>query len=196
VAGLTGSLLSREEPILEAELPLYGFRIEGVLPPISRAPAFAIRKPPKKLFPLAAYLPKRGEVIPDPQPESDLGVSAGSSPLGSDIDPESPASEYRRVLSEALLNRSNILVVGSTASAKTSFLGTLSSLLLKQDPSQRILILEDTFEIQCSAANVVRLQTTDTVDLPRLVRTSLRMRPDRIIVGEVRGVEAQHLLDA
>jgi type IV secretion system protein TrbB len=64
------------------------------------------------------------------------------------------------------------------------------------DPTERIVILEDTRELQCEARNAVQLHTGDVADLTRLVRVTMRLRPDRIIVGEVRGGEALALLKA
>jgi type IV secretion system protein VirB11 len=68
--------------------------------------------------------------------------------------------------------------------------------MVVSDPDERIFILEDTGEIQCAAQNFVQYHTTLDVDMTQLLKTTLRMRPDRILVGEVRGPEALDLLDA
>jgi type IV secretion system protein VirB11 len=64
------------------------------------------------------------------------------------------------------------------------------------DPSERYVIIEDTLEIQCRAQNLVQLRTSENANLTRLVRATMRLRPDRIIIGEVRGGEALALLKA
>jgi type IV secretion system protein TrbB len=103
----------------------------------------------------------------------------------------------QKVLLDGVRDRQNILIAGGTASGKT----TLANALMREivahgDPTERIVILEDTRELQCEARNAVQLHTGDVADLTRLVRVTMRLRPDRIIVGEVRGGEALALLKA
>jgi type IV secretion system protein VirB11 len=103
----------------------------------------------------------------------------------------------RKVLLDGVRERRNIVIAGGTASGKT----TLANAVMREivavgDPSERIVILEDTRELQCEARNAVQLHTGDVADLTRLVRITMRLRPDRIIVGEVRGGEALALLKA
>ena len=166
VATLTGAEANRDTPIVSAELPPRGERFEGVLPPVSRAPCFAIRKPATRVFTLGDY------------------VSAG-------IVTHSQAGELRN----AVARRANIIVAGGTGSGKT----TLANALLDEIArlGERIVILEDTRELQCAAEDVVALRTQPgAVSLSDLVRSTLRLRPDRIVVGEVRGAEALDLLKA
>ena len=94
----------------------------------------------------------------------------------------------------AVAARENILIVGSTGSGKT----TLANALLHEIGSTdgRVVIIEDTVELQCSARNLVSLRTSETTDMIRLLRATMRLRPDRIVVGEVRGGEALALLKA
>lgn len=103
----------------------------------------------------------------------------------------------QKVLLDAVRERRNIVIAGGTVSGKT----TLANALIREivtlgDPTERIVILEDTRELQCEARNAVQLHTGDVADLTRLVRVTMRLRPDRIIVGEVRGGEALALLKA
>src|SRR5262249_56587585 len=98
---------------------------------------------------------------------------------------------------DAVHERRNIVIAGGTASGKT----TLANALVREivalgDPTERIVILEDTRELQCEARNAVQLHTGEAADLTRLVRVTMRLRPDRIIIGEVRGGEALALLQA
>jgi type IV secretion system protein TrbB len=168
VAALLGSVVHGRAPIVEGELPINGYRFEGILPPVSTAPTFVIRKRASQVYGLDDYV-KAGILTPAQQ----------------------------RVLVDAVRDRRNILIAGGTASGKT----TLANALMREivglgDPTERIVILEDTRELQCEARNAVQLHTGDVADLTRLVRVTMRLRPDRIIVGEVRGGEALALLKA
>ena len=153
-------------PRVSAELPETGERFEGLLPPVVTAPCFAIRKPAVAVFTLADY------------------VAAG-------IMTETQAA----LLRDGVAARANILVAGGTSTGKT----TLTNALLAEvaGTSDRVVIIEDTRELQCAAPNLVALRTKDGVaSLSDLVRSSLRLRPDRIPIGEVRGAEALDLLKA
>jgi type IV secretion system protein VirB11 len=157
-------------PIVSAELPPHGEgageRFEGVLPPVSIAPCFSIRKPASRVYTLADY------------------VADGIMP-----------ADTARLLSLAVFGRKNILVAGGTSSGKT----TLANALLAEmgNLDERVILIEDTRELQCSARDVVALRTKPgTVAMADLVRSTLRLRPDRIIVGEVRGREALDMLKA
>nr|WP_234053480.1 MULTISPECIES: P-type conjugative transfer ATPase TrbB [unclassified Xanthobacter] len=166
VAHHVGAEVHAGAPRVSAELPGTGDRFEGLLPPIVTAPAFAIRKPAVAVFTLTDY------------------VVAG-------IMTESQAE----VLRLAVGGRRNILVAGGTSTGKT----TLANALLAEvaGTSDRVVLIEDTRELQCAAPNLVALRTKDGVaSLSDLVKSSLRLRPDRIPVGEVRGAEALDLLKA
>ncbi len=166
VAHHVGAEVHARMPRVSAELPGGGERFEGLLPPVVAAPAFAIRKPATAVFTLADY------------------VAAGIM---------SPAQAARLHL--AVADRRNILVAGGTGTGKT----TLANALLAEmaDTGDRIVLIEDTRELQCTAPNFVAMRTFDGVmSLADLVRSSLRLRPDRIPIGEVRGREALDLLKA
>ena len=166
VAHHVGSEVHARSPRVSAELPETGERFEGLLPPVVAAPAFAIRKPAVAVFTLADYV--TAGIMTDHQAD---------------------------VLRGAVTARANILVAGGTSTGKT----TLTNALLAEvaQTSDRVVIIEDTRELQCAAPNLVALRTKDGVaTLSDLVRSSLRLRPDRIPVGEVRGAEALDLLKA
>lgn len=166
VATLTGSEATRAKPIVSAELPPRGERFEGVLPPVAKAPCFAIRKPAGQVIRLDAYV--------------DAGIVT---------------TAQAAALKSAIRDRANIIVAGGTGSGKT----TLTNALLAEIASlnERVVLLEDTRELQCAADDVVALRTQPgSISLAQLVRSTLRLRPDRIIVGEVRGAEALDLLKA
>jgi type IV secretion system protein VirB11 len=153
-------------PIVSAELPESGERFEGLLPPVSTAPCFSIRKPAAKIYTLDDYVADR--ILLPPQAD---------------------------VLKRAVIDRRNILVAGGTSSGKTTLANALLAEMAKRD--ERVIILEDTRELQCAAPDCVNLRTKPGVaNLAALVRSTLRLRPDRIIVGEVRGAEALDMLKA
>jgi type IV secretion system protein VirB11 len=157
-------------PIVSAELPPHGEgageRFEGVLPPVSLAPCFSIRKPAAKIYTMLDY------------------VKDGLMP-----------ADTARLLSLAVVDRKNILIAGGTSSGKTTLANALLAEMAHLD--ERVLIIEDTRELQCAASDVVALRTRPgIVSMADLVRSTLRLRPDRIIVGEVRGAEALDMLKA
>ena len=166
VASHTRREVHEDDPIVSAELPETGERFEGLLPPVSTAPCFAIRKPADVIYALTDYV------------EAQIMV-----PL------------QAKVLAEAVVDAKNIVVVGGTGSGKTTL---VNALLAEVAPTgDRIVILEDTRELQCAAEDVVALRTKPGItSLADLVRSTLRLRPDRIIVGEVRGGEALDMLKA
>ena len=166
VAHHVGAEVHAARPRVSAELPETGERFEGLLPPVVTAPTFAIRKPAVAVFTLDDY------------------VAAG-------IMAEAKAETLRKAVHE----RRNILVAGGTSTGKTTLTNALLAEVAKT--TDRVVLIEDTRELQCSSANLVALRTKDGVaSLSDLVRSSLRLRPDRIPIGEVRGAEALDLLKA
>jgi len=166
VAHHVGAEVHAGAPRVSAELPETGERFEGLLPPVVTAPAFAIRKPAVAVFTLDDY------------------VAAGIM-----------SAAQAETLREGVASRANILVAGGTSTGKTTLTNALLAEVAKT--SDRVVIIEDTRELQCAAPNLVAMRTKDGVaSLSDLVRSSLRLRPDRIPVGEVRGAEALDLLKA
>jgi type IV secretion system protein VirB11 len=183
IAATLGSIVNAERPILEGELALDGSRICGLLPPVVRAPAFCIRKAASAVYTLDDYV--RDGILDG---ETSPGVMGGL---------EAPSYGHAATLRHAIAARQNILVVGGTQSGKTTLTnGLLHELASSVGDGQRVVVLEETRELRCTVGNHVALRSTDTIDLTRLVRTALRLRPDRIIVGEVRGAEALAMLKA
>jgi len=153
-------------PIISAELPETGERFEGVLPPVTRAPTFAIRKKTAGVVSLAQY------------------VASGML-----------TEAYALALQKAVRDRQNILIAGGTSTGKT----TLANALLQEmaRTGDRVIVIEDTVELQCTADDHVPLRTKRGVaSMTELLRSTLRLRPDRIVVGEVRGAEALDLAKA
>lgn len=167
VAAFHNTTITRENPILECELPHYNARFEAVIPPVVSGPVFSIRMPAIQVFTLAHY------------------VAAGIMTEGQKVQ-----------VQETILARKNILVVGGTGTGKTTLTNALIAEVVRVNPEHRLVIIEDTSEIQCQAINAVKLHSTENIDMLRLLKTTMRLRPDRIIVGEVRGPEALALLKA
>lgn len=99
-------------------------------------------------------------------------------------------------IKKAVREHRNILVIGGTGSGKTTLINAIIAYMVEHNPHERVFVIEDTGEIQCSAKNFVQYHTTIEVTMTDLLKTTLRMRPDRILVGETRGAEALDLLDA
>lgn len=166
VAHHVGAEVHEGSPRISAELPETGERFEGLIPPVVAAPTFAIRKPASAIFTLDQY-------------------------VSSNIMTRAQAKNLRT----AVARRMNILVAGGTSTGKTTLANALLAEVAKT--SDRVVLIEDTRELQCAAPNLVALRTKDGVStLSDLVRASLRLRPDRIPIGEVRGPEALDLLKA
>ena len=166
VATHAGRDVTATSPIVSAELPIGGERFEGVLPPVTAGPCFSIRKPAGRVIGLDEYV-EHGVISP----------------------------QNADALRAAVAERSNIMIVGGTGSGKT----TLANALLAEiaHSGDRVVLLEDTRELQCAAKDVVAMRTQPgSVSLSDLVRSTLRLRPDRIIIGEVRGGEALDMLKA
>lgn len=182
-ASLSGQAVTPHSPVLETELPVgepfFGARFEGLVPPVVSGPAFALRKRASLVFSLADY--EAGGIFSP-------GEKAGDAPW------HEGAQSPRDLLSRAIRARRNILVVGGTGSGKTTFCNAL--LLEIANESGRVVLIEDTRELQCPVENRVELRTSDTVDMQKLLRATLRLRPDRIVVGEVRDFSAYTLLKA
>lgn len=165
VAHAVGVTVDENNPSFPAELPESGYRFHAVIPPQSPdGPTFVIRKKPTKVFSLEDYVAQ--QIMTDEQ------------------------AAYIR---QAVANRDNILVGGGTGSGKT----TLTNAILKEigRVAGRVLTVEDTLELQVEADEVVRQRMVRNGNAVRrtiqdVVRDMLRLSPDRIIVGEVRGPEA------
>jgi len=167
IAGFHAKEVTKHMPILEGELPIDGSRFAGQLPPVVSSPTFAIRKKAVSVFTLEQYV--KAQIMTEFE------------------------AEY---LKSAIDKHKNILVIGGTGSGKTTLVNAIIDEMVNVNPHERLIIIEDTGEIQCKAINHVQFHTTSKVSMTDLLKTTLRMRPDRILVGEVRGSEALDLLMA
>ena len=168
LAAHAGENANPESPAIAGVLPATGERFQGLLPPLVDRPTFTIRKRPTRIFTLDDYVAS--------------GVLAADS---------------AKSIRHAIAQRQNILVAGGTGSGKTTLVNAI--LHEPEFQMQRVVLIEDTRELQCSAPDRVELLTKNTepkVTMNDLLRMTLRLRPDRIVVGEVRGGEALALLKA
>lgn len=169
-AARVGLTLGAESPFLQTTLPggiFRGGRLQGFVPPVTRGPAFTIRKPPAVVYGINDY------------------VTSGAL-----------TSVHRQLLDDAIRQRENIVVCGGTNSGKTTFANAVLREMTIACPTDRIVILEDTAELQCVAPDHLALTTPVGGRLAHLVKATLRATPDRIVVGEVRDEAALDLLDA
>ena len=168
VASTLGLEARRSSPLVQGELITDGSRFQGIMAPCAGSCSFSIRKPSSVIYTLRDYVAQGGL--------TEAGL---------------------RLLEAAILKRRNILVVGGTGAGKTTLLNALIEAAVRLTPQHRFLTIEDTRELQCVAANKEMLRTSPPdVTQQDLLRASLRMFPDRIIVGEVRGAEALDMLEA
>ncbi|MGO8781026.1 MAG: CpaF family protein [Rhodomicrobium sp.] len=171
IASSVGRSIDESTPMLDARLP-DGSRVNVIIPPLSlKGPCLSIRKFSHTILEFSHF------------------VAAGS------LSPE-----LARALEIAARCRLNIIVSGGTGSGKTTLLNALSRMI---DPAERIVTIEDAAELRLQQAHVISLETRPPniegrgqVDQSALLRNALRMRPDRIIVGEVRGAEAFDMMQA
>ena len=166
VASKSKTVITEETPIISSELP-DGSRFEGLVPPVVATPVFSIRKHGSLVMTLDDYVEK--EII---------------------------TPEQKIFFENAVTERKNILVAGSTGSGKTTFVNALVHAVSTLTKDHRIISIEDTRELKVSSENWIPLRTSDSIDMTRLLKSCMRLRPDRILVGEVRGPEALALLKA
>ncbi|MEM6457847.1 MAG: P-type conjugative transfer ATPase TrbB [Planctomycetota bacterium] len=168
LANHMGEPCGRDRLSVAGTLPDSGERFQGVLPPIVERPSFTIRKRPKVIYTLDDYLAD-----------------------------ETMTAAQAEAIRQAIAERRNIMVAGGTGSGKT----TLANAILAEPVFRhdRVVILEDTRELQCAAEDRIELltkQADPAVTMRDLLKMTLRFRPDRIVVGEVRGGEALDMLKA
>jgi type IV secretion system protein VirB11 len=155
------------QPRIEGVFPLDGSRFEGFFPPLAVAPGFTLRKRASRKMPLSEYA-QSGSIRPE-------GVT---------------------LIENAVAGHENIVVVGGTSSGKTTFVNAVIDAIDRLTPHDRVVVLEDTAELQCNSRNTVSLQTSELadIDMRKLARMTMRLAPKRIVIGEVRDFAALEML--
>ena len=141
------------------------YRFQGCVPPIVESPTFAIRRPASHVFSLDDYV--RDGILKPIQ---------------------------KRIIQQMIAEYKNILVIGPANSGKTTFTNAVLHEIAKQFPDSRVITIEDTRELQCAVTNKVHLRQCDDRSINDLVRVSLRLRPDYLLIGECRGPEAHAMI--
>lgn len=174
IAGESGKIANDDVCSVSTEVAGYGYRFQGELPPVVRRPQFNIRKKATQIFTFQDY-----------------------------VDSGTMSQSHREFLEQAIKERKNILVIGGTASGKTTFLNAVLDAVAKISPTHRIISLEDLPELQCGADDYSPMFTKQDVgasgvkfDMTRLLMDCMRRSPDRIVVGEVRDGCAYTMLKA
>ena len=188
IAAWRGTVLNHEHPILETELPIDGSRFEGIVSPVVRQPVFAVRLRPRKIFRLDEY-------------EANGILTAKDDPLNhlrrqDDFLNAVRGLQHGDIIRAAVRAKKNIVVVGSTGSGKTTFVNACLDALATLAPHDRVISIEDTTELQCAVKNYLDLRAVGNVTMLDCLRACMRLKPTRIVVGEVRGAEAHTLLKA
>lgn len=165
IAAFMDTTVTYERPTLEAELPLDGSRFTALIAPVVARPTFTIRKRASRVFTLDDY------------------ASAGIM-----------TAEQAQTIKDAVSARRNVIVAGSTGSGKTTLLNAVLHAISERAPHDRLVLIEDTGELQCSAPDTVTLRAVGHYTMNQCLKSTMRLRPDRIVVGEVRGGEAMALL--
>jgi type IV secretion system protein VirB11 len=188
IAAWKGTVMNHDRPILETELPLDGSRFEGIVSPVVRNPIFAIRLRPRRIFTLADY--EKSYIITEKG--DNLNQVRKRDMFVEDVRGLSHADTIRA----AVTAKKNILIVGATGSGKTTLVNALLDELSQAAPDDRVISIEDTTELQCSVRNYVDLRAVGSVSMLDCLRACMRLKPTRIVVGEVRGAEAHTMLKA
>ena len=188
IASIRDTVINHDRPILETELPIDGSRFEGLLHPVVEAPAFAIRTRPKKVFTIEDYITS-GIITEKEDTRNRLAERLNFRDVVK-------GKRHGDILQIAIQERKNVLIVGSTGSGKTTLVNACLDLIRRYCPRDRVISIEDTMELQSPVENSVDLRAIGMVTMLDCLRAAMRLKPKRIVVGEVRGAEALTMLKA
>lgn len=188
IAAQKGTVINHDRPILETELPIDGSRFEGLMPPVVSRPTFAIRQRPRRIFTLEDY--EQAGILSDSQDPMNRRR------WRNEFQNAMRGLSHAEVIRAAIAEKKNILIVGSTGSGKTTLVNAILEALIRLAPHDRVISIEDTIELQCPVDNYVDLRAVGNVTMLDCLRACMRLKPTRIVVGEVRGAEAHVMLKA
>jgi type IV secretion system protein VirB11 len=177
-----------DNPILEIDLPIFQSRFEAIIPPVVVAPIFALRGRARNVYTFDDY--EESGILSDKddplnvkrKAEDRLAMCAGLS--------------HKEIFNLAILQRWNVLVAGSTGSGKTTLCNAFLEAQKRLTPNHRTILIEDTPELNCEVENYVAMLSSSKTTMLDCLKATMRLKPDRIAVGEVRGGEALTLLKA
>jgi type IV secretion system protein TrbB len=173
----------KRHPSLEGELPWDGSRIQALVRPVVRAPILSLRKLGSRVIPLQEMI--------------DAGIIDSAAPIARRAEERPPASGHAAYMRWAVRARKNVLVVGSTGAGKSTLLNAFLKEIEEQTPADRIVTIESTYELKVPSDNHVRLRIVPGVrSATQLLQDTLRLRPDRIIFGEIKDASAHDFLMA
>ncbi len=188
IATEQGCELNASHPILETTFPLTGDRIEGMIRPVVSDSTFAIRTRSKQIYTLDDFA-RQGVLSETNDPLNAKCHRAGFL--------DQLSGNHLKVIHLANKYRQNVLLVGPAGSGKTTFGNALIADWFEQTPDDRVVMIEDTPELQCALPNYVALRASRMANEAKLLETALRLIPKRIVVGEVRSSKpARVLLEA
>jgi len=186
IAAQRGTVANYDRPILETELPIDGSRFEGIIPPVVSRPIFAIRQRPRRIFTLDDYeaggiVSGKSDGLNQPRRRANFAEAV-------------QGCSHSEIIRAAIRQRKNILIVGSTGSGKTTLVNAILESIARLSAADRVITIEDTMELQCPVPNCVDLRAVASVSMLDCLRACMRLKPTRIVVGEVRGAEAHVML--
>ena len=189
IASMQRTTVTESRPVLETQLPIWKYRFAGLIEPVVPSPSFAIRVKPDKKRSLEDL--RRQSILTakdDPRNRREQQEDFIASLHGLD---------HLEVIQEAIRTRKNILIVGGTGAGKTTVANAILEEIGVLTPADRVLVIEDTQELLLDSANSLSLLATTEFDQLKCLKVALRLKPDRIVVGEVRdGAAALPLLKA
>lgn len=190
IAAIAHRPLNESRPVLETVFPIDGSRFEAVIPPVTRRPVFSLRVKRTGRLRFSSYEEQR--VLTDAADPLNVSTTA------EDFLAQVKGKPHADILRYAVEHKRTVLYVGPTGSGKTTLSDTHLTEIGLLAPQDRVVYIEDTPELVCDIPNSVDLLACEDIgiDMLRCVRIAMRLRPKRIVVGEVRGAEAHALLKA